>query len=1243
MQNQSYSRKEVDNSRCSQSGLQNSVVGFVLYVAVLLTLLGLQLILLLLVMAYYFILDRQNIKRDTPSLNMGFSPFDDAPNALYVFIIAWAVAFAWVGFFKRPQSLYCAFLRRCELHDASTVAVFMPDSRGVELLVKDGQEWAVTRVFKIFNNFFDYALAFLFSEPEHDEPGQTGYCPVLTDENGVRYFDFQMRRYNFDTKTGSFIPAELFIGGRPAELLAMKAGLSTQDTKERTAVIGLNVITTEEPSFLRTLLREFSRIFYVYQNFMAWSWMNYSYWHMGIVNTLVYLIGGTTVSIVNYRNAVRLKTLCKVEGTVEVFRDGKFVTINQENVVPGDIIAVQSGIVYCDMVVLSGETIVDESSLTGESMPVVKKAVDEIDPNPFDPVHHHKHNTIFAGTTVVNEEQAGGSSKSTKGSNLALVVRTGSYTMKGEMLREMFFGKPKKFKFDMEVNIVLLILLCYAIFAFSMTIYFLNEEPVYGFFFAVYVVASALPPLLPTVFIVSEGISADRLLAKRIAVTDPHRILMAGKVRVAFFDKTGTLTEQGLDFHSAVPVIPATGSGNIAVFGLAQDQPDGDISRGMSVCHSLKKVGDNLIGNMIDRRMFEAVPQYQIIPGFGNTPDIIQSSEATKSQKYAILKQFDFDNKRKTQSVIIRDEATDAWFIYTKGTGEALKAVSHPNSIPLNFDEAVAQSAKTGIYQLSIGCRTVAENEKSQLLSKPRDEVERDLTFLGFINFTNPMKKQTPDVIAQLKEGAIRTVMISGDHILTALYMARLSGMVHDDSRMLLGSSITDKGEIHFVEESTGKPYQEATNAELLDQLAANGQKGNIELALMGNVWDKLWDLDKEKATKVAHFVRVIGRCSPQTKVTIVNSFNRDGFITMMCGDGGNDCGALKTAHVGVALSDAEASVVAPFTSLDKTIESVVEVLKEGRCTLASAFSSYKYMIMYGQIETINQMVCAWFKVTFSEWCWVFMDGFWVITMAFSLPFADVAKKLAPTRPTSSILGPHTLASVLGVLLINFLYLVLALGILYQQDWYSCRKWDSITIADVTAIGDNYESSVVFLVSGYQYMTSAVAYNFGYQYRAGWIYNWRFIFFVITWTVIHFTVILYPSSLSCFFRVNCTNDNVLRGATSDEVTPIQNPWNHTLMPLHFREKLLIIVIMNGVTTSLWEYFVVNGFVADWLKKQFPKQDRLIAGIGYSGPDGAYKPTSLSASSSDNLGKKSSPKAVTPTKGYSPLEIEETEV
>lgn len=1202
--------------------------------------LGLQLILLLLVMAYYFILDKSTIKQNTPDIGFRWSPFRDGPDSLNVFIIAWAISFGWVAFFKRPQSLYCVFLRRCELTEATNVAIFIPDSRGIELLVKEGDEWAVTKYFRICHDFFDKAFACIFSEPDHNDPGQIGYCKVLVDEFGVRYFEFQMRRYNYNAETDSFVPAQLNIIGTASDLIKMKNGLSFEEENKRTAAIGPNVISTSDASFVKIAIKEFSRIFYVYQNFMAWSWMNYSYWHMGIVNTLVYSLGGITVSAVNYQNAVRLKELCRVEGTVDVLRDGTFHTIDQSRLVPGDVIAIESGPVFCDMVVLTGETVVDESSLTGESMPIVKTALDETDPTLYDPISHHKHHTIFAGTTVINQDQKNGSNKSNKGGNIALVVKTGSYTMKGELLREMFFGKPKKFKFDMEVNIVLLILLCYAIFAFSMTIYFLNSQPTYGFFFAIYVVASALPPLLPTVFIVSEGISADRLLRKRVAVTDPHKILMAGKVRVAFFDKTGTLTEQGLEFHSVVIVKHDTSS---ASFNLPENRPQGDIARGMGVCHGLRKISGNneegtLLGNVIDRKMFQAVSQYEIISGFGATSDVIVNKFSENKERLAIIKQYDFDNKRKTQTVIVKDESSRKYFIYVKGTGEALKAISQPHSIPSNFDQALSESAKTGMYQLSIGIREVTETEVTEILSKSRDDAEQNMKFLGFINFINPMKKDTPEMIRQLKQGNIRTAIISGDHILTALYIARESGMLHPQSRILLGNSITDDGEINFVDEGTNERYTDMNNSQLLSVLMK--RNSNIELALLGSVWDYLWEMDKVKATNIAHFIRVIGRCSPHTKVTIVDAFNRDGFITLMCGDGGNDCGALKTAHVGVALSDAEASVVAPFTSLDKTITSVVDVLKEGRCALASAFSSYKYMIMYGQIETLNQMICAWFSVTFSEWCWVFMDGFWVITMAFTLPYADVAKTLAPTRPTSSILGPHTLASVLGVLAINFCFVVLALGLLYKQDFYQCRKWDSITIADVTAIGDNYESSVVFLVSGYQYMTSAMAFNFGYKYRAGWIYNWRFLFFVMTWTIIHFTVILYPSSLSCYFRVNCENDNVLRGATNKDRVPIQNPWGHTLMPLSFREDLLIIVIMNGLTICLYEYFIVNGPVADWFREKFHTKDRLHGGIGYTGEKGSdYVIPSAVVLVDEEVGDEVENGKKKQRKGYESLEIE----
>jgi cation-transporting ATPase 13A3/4/5 len=118
----------------------------------------------------------------------------------------------------------------------------------------------------------------------------------------------------------------------------------------------------------------------------------------------------------------------------------------------------------------------------------------------------------------------------------------------------------------------------------------------------------------------------------------------------------------------------------------------------------------------------------------------------------------------------------------------------------------------------------------------------------------------------------------------------------------------------------------------------------------------------------LGEYIRVFGRSSPNNKADIVTAFVEKGHVCCMAGDGGNDCGALRTAHVGIALSDAEASTVSSFTSLDKSITSVVEVLKEGRCALASAFASYKYMIMYGQVETMNQLMNAYFQVTFSEW-----------------------------------------------------------------------------------------------------------------------------------------------------------------------------------------------------------------------------------------------------------------------------------
>ena len=137
------------------------------------------------------------------------------------------------------------------------------------------------------------------------------------------------------------------------------------------------------------------------------------------------------------------------------------------------------------------------------------------------------------------------------------------------------------------------------------------------------------------------------------------------------------------------------------------------------------------------------------------------------------------------------------------------------------------------------------------------------------------------------------------------------AGIIEPDRAVVIGDSIRDDGQIEWLNYTDDSPAVPSKNT---------------SIALTGKVWEYLLDHDPKSALEYAKRTKVFGRCRPDDKVSIVNTFVEMGEITLMCGDGGNDCGALKAAHVGIALSDAEASVVAPFTSLDKSITSVTEV-----------------------------------------------------------------------------------------------------------------------------------------------------------------------------------------------------------------------------------------------------------------------------------------------------------------------------
>jgi magnesium-transporting ATPase (P-type) len=205
-------------------------------------------------------------------------------------------------------------------------------------------------------------------------------------------------------------------------------------------------------------------------------------------------------------------------------------------------------------------------------------------------------------------------------------------------------------------------------------------------------------------------------------------------------------------------------------------------------------------------------------------------------------------------------------------------------------------------------------------------------------------------------------------------------------------------------------------------------------------------------------------------------------------------------------------------------VASTIEVLREGRCAHSSAFKAYTYFVIWGQVESFLQVVNAYLYITFADWCWIFMDGVWAASMAFSLPLACAAKKLSAIRPTASLFGARTLSSVLGLLSINIFFICMALYALNQQDWYLCRKWTSEDVSSVITIGDNYESSVLFIVGPYQYIASAVAMNFGYKFRAAWYTNYVFLGLVVLHAGFFVTMTLHPSPFSCIWRVNCSNN-----------------------------------------------------------------------------------------------------------------------
>ncbi|RLN54584.1 hypothetical protein BBJ29_009433, partial [Phytophthora kernoviae] len=272
---------------------------------------------------------------------------------------------------------------------------------------------------------------------------------------------------------------------------------------------------------------------------------------------------------------------------------------------------------------------------------------------------------------------------------------------------------------------------------------------------------------------------------------------------------------------------------------------------------------------------------------------------------------------------------------------------------------------------------------------------------------------------------------------------------------------------------------------------------------------------------------------------------------------------------------DAEASVVSPFTSKPKTIKSVVDICREGRCSLATSFASVKFLILYGVIASTLRLFQWYHAVIMSEWCFILADGVTLVGLSYAITLSKPLPNLNEQRPTSSLIGPTTLTSIVGQELINVIFLFSGVHMLISEVWYCPFSPDNVDLAKWWLFSDNHMATTLFFTIITQQQLAAWVFSFGSRYRAPIWRNYLLVaVFALLVALDIYLILGEPSVVMDLFRISSTTNVV--------VLP------DIPMPFSFRAKYFGLLVGNVATVIFFEYVIVLGPVRDFLRKKYHK-------------------------------------------------------
>ena len=592
---------------------------------------------------------------------------------------------------------------------------------------------------------------------------------------------------------------------------------------------------------------------------------------------LVVVVVNAIIGVAQENKAEKsLEALQKLSSHVaKVVRDGKLQVIQSKELVPGDIVILETGdYVPADLRIIEAVNLKSqESALTGESVPVEKMAA-KIEDEKIG--IEDRVNMLFSSSLI------------TYGRGKAVVVETGMNTEVGKIADIINTAEEQGTPLQQKLNKlgktlgIVALAICAVIFVVGLLY---GKEPIHMFMTAVSLAVAAIPEGLPAVFTIVLAIGVQRMVKRNAIVKKLPAVETLGSASVICSDKTGTLTQNKMTVEKVFC------DGNLVNLEESADMIDiQKLVYASMLCNDTKiSEDDKLTGDPTETALVDMAFKLDFDPSvYGMFPRVAE---------------IPFDSDRKLMTTV--HEENGNYVVYTKGGVDELLAncssyilegdiktdLEEYKEIIRRYNMEMAQNA---LRVLAMAYKVLDHKPTAEEIK----ELESNLTYIGMVGMIDPPRLEVKDAVQECKEAGIKTVMITGDHKITAIAIAKSLGILENDDEAITGTELEEMSD---------------------EELIRNVRKYSV-----------------------------YARVSPEHKVRIVKAWQANGETVAMTGDGVNDAPSLKIADIGCAMGVVGTDVAkeaADVILTDDNFATVVSAVEEGRRIYDNILKAIQFLL----------------------------------------------------------------------------------------------------------------------------------------------------------------------------------------------------------------------------------------------------------------------------------------------------------